>query len=99
MSIKQIKCWWHCACCGAVVDHFRYKYDSTPSGDDESVCPECGVDSGFCEVLEDKWKIKKATNESAGRVYEIQCTKCGHCETVSRWPWPDKCYVCEEVKT
>lgn len=50
MSIKQVKHFWRCCDCGAVVDHFVYKYDYTPAGDDVAVCPECGSDGGFSEV-------------------------------------------------
>ena len=39
-----------CYACGAVFNQFRYKYDSSPRGDDESVCPKCGRDDGFEEV-------------------------------------------------
>ena len=26
-----------------MFDHFKYRYDSSPRGDDESVCPLCGA--------------------------------------------------------
>ena len=39
-----------CYMCGAVFNQFRYKYDSSPRGDDEAVCPKCGRDDGFEEV-------------------------------------------------
>lgn len=42
-----------CFNCGAVFNKFRYKYDSTPGGDDEAVCPECGQDAGFEEVKDE----------------------------------------------
>lgn len=97
--IKQVQRYWHCDCCGAVVDHFRYKYDWTPDGEDVSVCPECGVDAGFVEVEEKHWKIKKISHESAGIIYELKCIHCGNCETVSSYPWPKKCYLCERDMT
>ena len=45
---------YRCFACGAVFEHFRYKYDSAPNGDDEAVCPKCGQDDGFCEWKEDE---------------------------------------------
>ena len=39
-----------CYMCGAIFNQFRYKYDSSPRGDDEAVCPKCGCDDGFEEV-------------------------------------------------
>lgn len=45
---RMFKCYY----CGAVFNKFRYKYDSTPRGDDEAVCPKCGHDDGFEEVKE-----------------------------------------------
>ena len=45
---RMYKCYY----CGAVFNKFRYKYDSTPRGDDEAVCPKCGHDDGFEEVKE-----------------------------------------------
>lgn len=32
-----------CLECGGVFDHFKYRYDSSPRGDDEAVCPLCGA--------------------------------------------------------
>ena len=43
-----------CFNCGAVFNKFRYKYDSAPNGEDESVCPVCGRDEGFEEVSKDE---------------------------------------------
>lgn len=97
--IKQVKRYWYCECCGSVVDHFRYKYDFGPSGEDEAVCPECGVDVGFIEVTEQHWKIKKIVREQPGLVYEIKCAYCGHCETALSYPWPSRCYVCDHDMT
>ena len=37
--MRQYKCYY----CGAVFEKFRYKYDSSPRGDDETVCPCCGA--------------------------------------------------------
>lgn len=46
---RMFKCYY----CGAVFNKFRYKYDSTPRGDDEIVCPKCGHDDGFEEVKDE----------------------------------------------
>lgn len=43
---------YKCFNCGAIIDHFLYRYDSAPNGDDESVCPVCRCDDGFEEVKE-----------------------------------------------
>lgn len=34
---------WKCLECGGTFDHFKYRYDSSPRGDDEAVCPLCGA--------------------------------------------------------
>ena len=46
--MRKYKCYY----CGAIIDHFLYLYDSSPRGDDESVCPVCRRDDGFEEVKE-----------------------------------------------
>ena len=50
--MKQVKRLWKCTACGAIIDHFLYLYDSTPNGEDESVCPVCRSDYGFTELKE-----------------------------------------------
>lgn len=32
-----------CLECGGTFARWKYRYDSSPSGEDESVCPLCGV--------------------------------------------------------
>ena len=34
---------WKCLECGGMFDQFKDRYDSSPLGDDESVCPYCGA--------------------------------------------------------
>lgn len=34
---------YKCLECGGTFEHFVYRYDSSPRGDDESVCPLCGA--------------------------------------------------------
>jgi len=48
--MRKYKCYY----CGAIIDHFLYLYDSSPRGDDESVCPVCRHDDGFEEVKEEE---------------------------------------------
>lgn len=91
-----MKRYYKCAGCGAIVDHFIYRYDSAPNGDDEDFCPECGSDYGFEEVKQDLWEITKRTKDTAGLLFDIKCTNCGHHETVRKYPWPSRCYVCAE---
>ena len=34
---------YKCLECGGTFTSFKYRYDSSPSGDDETVCPCCGA--------------------------------------------------------
>ena len=34
---------YKCLECGGTFENFKYRYDSSPRGDDESVCPCCGA--------------------------------------------------------
>ena len=34
---------YKCLECGGTFEHFKYRYDSSPRGDDETVCPCCGA--------------------------------------------------------
>lgn len=34
---------YKCLECGGTFDTWKYRYDSSPRGDDESVCPVCGA--------------------------------------------------------
>ena len=48
--MRRYKCFY----CGAIIDHFLYRYDSAPNGDDEAVCPKCRRDEGVCEWKEEE---------------------------------------------
>lgn len=39
--MKKIK--YKCLECDGIFDNFQWRYDSSPRGDDESVCPCCGA--------------------------------------------------------
>ena len=45
---------YKCLECGGKFTAFIYRYDSSPRGDDESVCPVCRQDEGFEEVKEEE---------------------------------------------
>lgn len=48
MSKKSM---YKCSMCDGLTDHIATRYDSSPRGDDELVCPLCGaVECGFSEV-------------------------------------------------
>lgn len=34
---------YRCLECGGIFDSWKWRYDSSPGGDDESVCPLCGA--------------------------------------------------------
>lgn len=39
---------YKCLECGGTFAAFQYRYDSSPAGDDESVCPVCGAVEPRC---------------------------------------------------
>ncbi len=39
---------YKCLECGGTFTAFKYRYDSSPAGDDESVCPVCGAVEPRC---------------------------------------------------
>lgn len=47
------KRFYKCYNCGGIIDHFNYRKDSSPAGEDEAVCPLCGaIEAGADEVQE-----------------------------------------------
>lgn len=66
--MRKYKCFY----CGKIIDHFEYRYDSAPNGDDISVCPECGHDDGFEEVESlDKESCEKLMLEKINELLDI----------------------------
>ena len=45
---------YKCYACGGIFEHFIYRYDSSPRGDDETLCPICGAVEVGVEVVEDE---------------------------------------------
>ncbi len=47
---------WICAYCGFVYDvsEESISFDELPK---DWTCPKCGMDKGYFEVMEDKWKV------------------------------------------
>lgn len=43
---------YKCYICGGIFEHWKYRYDSSPRGDDETVCPLCGAVEEGAEVIE-----------------------------------------------
>ena len=44
---------YKCAVCGGIFEHWVYRYDSAPNGDDQTVCPLCGAVDEDGEVIEE----------------------------------------------
>ena len=44
---------WKCLECGGTFNQFKYRYDSSPLGDDESVCPCCGAAEPWATRIEE----------------------------------------------
>ena len=45
---------YKCYICGGIFEHWKYRYDSSPRGDDETICPLCGAVEEGEEVIEEE---------------------------------------------
>ena len=94
---------YKCESCGGFFDHFAWRYDYSPRGDDVSFCPLCGCeepDVEEVEVEEDvseylRWERLNSFYNGQYVVKEVRCPICHHKETFIGTA-PEYCFICNE---